>query len=321
MTHDLAAPVAPRVSRVTAEDLAALMDSFNVVTAKLQASHESLRAEVSRLTFELGQANAALERSRRLAALGEMAAGIAHEVRNPVGGIRLYARLLDQDLGDRPEQRAIALKIGEAAKNLDQIVGDVLTFAKEFRLRPERVSLASLVHRAVEACRHDGVPGWRSVRVTGVEELEEVVAHVDAHLAVQALANMVRNAFESMAQTGEPAHTLAFEAERKPMVDSRGASAAAVSLRVIDTGTGIPADVMHRVFNPFFTTRAAGTGLGLAIVHRIADAHGGRVTLRNREDARGAIAEIVFPEIIESVARQPIEPLNAGAAAAKPEIQ
>jgi signal transduction histidine kinase len=81
------------------------MDSFNSVTAKLQASHESLRGEVARLNRELSEANAALERSRRLAALGEMAAGIAHEVRNPVGGIRLYARLLDQDLSELPRQR------------------------------------------------------------------------------------------------------------------------------------------------------------------------------------------------------------------------
>ena len=139
MTTDPTTELPAKVARLTAEDLAALMDSFNSVTAKLQASHESLRGEVARLNRELSEANAALERSRRLAALGEMAAGIAHEVRNPVGGIRLYARLLDQDLSELPRQRELAIKIGEAAKNLDQIVGDVLTFSKEFRLRPERV--------------------------------------------------------------------------------------------------------------------------------------------------------------------------------------
>ena len=321
MTTDPTSELPAKVARLTAEDLAALMDSFNSVTAKLQASHESLRGEVARLNRELSEANAALERSRRLAALGEMAAGIAHEVRNPVGGIRLYARLLDQDLSELPRQRELAIKIGEAAKNLDQIVGDVLTFSKEFRLRPERVCVASLVERALEACRHDGVPVWERVAVEGVEALEDAAATVDQHLAIQALSNIVRNAFESRAQVGGVGHRLVFAFERRRMVGAQGAESAVSALRVVDTGTGIPADAVQRLFNPFFTTRAAGTGLGLSIVHRIADAHGGRVTLRNREDARGAVAEIVFPEIIEVASVRPIEPSTAAQSAANPEIQ
>ena len=181
--------------------------------------------------------------------------------------------------------------------------------------------MASLVERALETCRHDGVPGWERVEVVGIEALEDAGATVDPHLAVQALTNIVRNAFESMAQVGGGGHRLVFEFERRRMVGAQGAESAVSALRVVDTGTGIPADAVQRLFNPFFTTRAAGTGLGLSIVHRIADAHGGRVTLRNREDARGAVAEIVFPEIVEVASVRPIEPSTAAHSAANPEIQ
>jgi signal transduction histidine kinase len=301
--------------RLTPEDLASLMNSFNAVTSKLEATHESLRAEVARLNRELSEANAALERSRRLAALGEMAAGIAHEVRNPLGGIRLYARLLEQDLEQQPKQRELALKIENAAKSLDQIVGDVLTFSKEFKLRIESCDAADLIQRALEACMHDGVPGWDRVKVEGVESLEGVRVDADAHLIGQALTNIVRNAIESMAQVGGEGHKLVFAGGRRRVLGQTGREQFASFVRITDTGTGIPPEVVQRMFNPFFTTRAAGTGLGLSIVHRIAEAHGGRVSLKNREDGRGAVAEIVLPEIAESGADRSIQ---TGSTAAEP---
>src|SRR5438874_11415481 len=110
------------------------MASFNEVTSKLERTHESLRLEVARLQDELRQANEQLERSRRLAALGQMAAGIAHEVRNPLGSIRLYASLLEQDLGDRPAEKEIAGKIAAAVQGLDGVVGDVLNFSRELKV-------------------------------------------------------------------------------------------------------------------------------------------------------------------------------------------
>src|SRR5262249_42196179 len=120
--------------QVTPAELAELMATFNEVTGRLQGTHESLKREVVRLQGELRDANEQLQRSRRLAALGEMAAGIAHEVRNPLGSIRLYARMLEHDLVDRPQERSVATKIAAAVHGLDGVVGDVLSFAREARV-------------------------------------------------------------------------------------------------------------------------------------------------------------------------------------------
>ena len=281
----------------TPADLAELMGQFNEVTAKLEATHTTLRAEVSRLTGELRDANIRLERSRRLAALGEMAAGIAHEIRNPLGGIGLYAKMLIDDL-DAPEamvengfdeQRETAEKIAAAVRRLNAIVGDVLHFAREANPRPEAVSVASLLTDAWEACAGEAElrfgDGFEP-RVKIAPEAKTIVC--DATLMHQALVNLVMNACQAMA-----------ECEHEPRLDliaSVGSVmvggdqvADMITLAVRDRGPGVPDEVVERMFNPFFTTRATGTGLGLAIVHRIADAHDGGVVVTNNASIDEAV--------------------------------
>ena len=118
------------------DDLRQLMLTINETTQRLQQTHESLQLEVSRLQGELAEANAQLLRSRSLAALGEMAAGIAHEIRNPLASIGLYAQMLVEDLADRPETSRLAGKIGGAVDRLDTIVRDVLRFARATSVQP-----------------------------------------------------------------------------------------------------------------------------------------------------------------------------------------
>lgn len=279
---------------VGASELAELMSAFNAVTSRLQSTHEALQREVSRLRAELREANEQLQRSKRLAALGEMAAGIAHEVRNPLGSIGLYASMLDEDLAGRPAERELARKIGAAVRGLNAVVGDVLTFAREVRVRPAACEAGELLERAVEACCPGA--GVRVVRAD-LERGERVELSCDAGLVHQALVNVVRNACEAMADLPGRAHTLTLDAgvrEAGVAGEDAGDGGPMAALVVEDTGPGIPPEVVDRMFNPFFTTRHTGTGLGLAIVHRIVDAHGGRVVVSSGA-AGGARFELLFP--------------------------
>lgn len=283
-----------------AGDLAKLMAAFNDVTARLHETHDRLHQEVHRLRSELADANEQLERSRRLAALGQMAAGIAHEVRNPLGSIGLYARMLEEDLSAKPDQQAVATKIARAVVGLNGVVGDVLTFARELTVRPTLVDSTDLFERAIESALPEHARGLIEVRI-GSDASEAIALRCDAALIQQALVNLIRNAGEAMRETDAPGATLSLQAER---VDSPGRARPTVVLRVIDTGPGMGRDVIERMFNPFFTTRHTGTGLGLAIVHRIVDAHGGHIVVDSCTGAdagvdsrpRGTTIELHLPQ-------------------------
>ena len=273
-------------------DLAELLSAFNDVTGRLERTHEQLRAEVARLNGELQRANEQIERSRRLAAIGEMAAGIAHEVRNPVGSIQLYARMLEDDLASMPTQRSVAVKIAHAARGLNAIVGDVLAFAKELKPRMDAVDARSVLERAHHGCADlsERVAGGYRVewRIEGDAEI-----WCDGGMLERAAMNIVRNAVEAMGESDPaegPGHVLTLGARRET---GHGVEDWSV-VWVRDTGPGLSDDVIARMFNPFFTTRAAGTGLGLSIVHRIVEAHGGRVVVR-RERPTGACVELWLP--------------------------
>jgi len=287
----------PRGPSLSERDLAELLTSFNEVTSKLQATHETLRAEVARLQRELRDANEALRRSERLAALGEMAAGIAHEIRNPLAGIGLYARMLVDDLADRPQCRGVAEKIASGVRGLDAIVGDVLTFARRIEPRPAPCLARDLLSHVAEVCAPQiALAGATLDRLDTRRDGVEFAC--DPSLVQQALVNLVRNAAEALSEMPadqRPATPrIALDAQRVK-VRERGGARPMVCLSVEDNGPGIPDDVRSRMFNPFFTTRHTGTGLGLAIVHRIVDAHAGRVRVKDARE-RGTVIEILLPD-------------------------
>lgn len=282
-------------SAATPTDLAELIGAFNDVTSRLESTHVQLRAEVRRLNEELREKHEELQRSRRLAALGEMAAGIAHEIRNPLASIGLYARLLDADLGCRElpageELRGNAQKIAEGVRRLDAVVKDVLAFAREARVAPDRVPVVELFDGALAAVEAELRSGPR-IEVIRQDRGHDAAAEVwcDATLTQQALVNLLANAAQALAEHGGE--------RREIRTSARAVRGGGVALCVADTGPGMPREVVERMFNPFFTTRETGTGLGLAIVHRIVDAHGGRVVVRNsmRAGASGAAVELHLP--------------------------
>ena len=280
----------PTGEHLAPDQLAELIATFTDATSRLQRTHETLRSEVARLEGELRETKGQLARARELAALGEMAAGIAHEIRNPLGSIKLYAKVLVDDLSDRGHERDTARKIARAVDGLNAVVGDVLAFSREMRLETRPVCPRGLVERALECCA-DGI----AHAGIGVELLldDAPEGEVDPTLAHQALVNVVRNACDALVEQGGGRPRVSTGA--RTVLDHEGVRRSMAMVRVEDSGPGIPDEVRSRVFNPFFTTRAAGTGLGLPIVHRILDAHGGRITISNDAPGLGgACVELLF---------------------------
>jgi signal transduction histidine kinase len=279
------------VDQLGLNDLRELMRSVTDTTQRLHSTHIALQDQVVRLQRELAEANAALHRSQALAALGEVAAGIAHEVRNPLGSIQLFTQMLAEDVIDRPACAELCGKILTAVHGLDAIVHDVLAFARETSVRPESIDAADLVERSLAGCA-SLLRTMQHVHVV-LEPGAGLMLNADPHLLAQALVNVIRNAIEAMADHARRGE-LRLGVVRRRIRCPDGRQQLRVIFSVQDSGPGISPDAMDRIFNPFFTTRKTGTGLGLAIVHRIVDAHGGHVRVSNVAGG-GARIELCIP--------------------------
>jgi signal transduction histidine kinase len=262
----LAAPAAEPISQT---QLAGAIAAYTQITQRLQESHDRLAREVARLRAELESKNRELERRSRLAALGQMAAGMAHEIRNPLGGIALYASLLASRLMQDAEGAAIATRIATGVDRLNALVNDILAFAGEIQPQKRPILLSAVLGEAHELARGRlEAAGTRlSIRCECDVEFQG-----DAHLLVRAIANLLFNACDAAGE-GVVAITAA-------QVGGE------LEISVADSGPGVPAELLDRIFNPFFTTKDRGTGLGLAIVHRIVESHGGRIAVRNAPDGQ-----------------------------------
>ena len=260
------------------EELGRIILAYSEVTEKLQQSHDQLQQTVLRLRDELGEKNRLLERKNRLAALGEMAAGMAHEIRNPLGGIQLYASLLAKNVADRPESAQLVEKIAGGVRRLDGVVGQVLQFAREMRPHIAAADFRNIVEEAISLATKAIESRGVTIQLNGPATLP---IQADPGLIGQALLNLILNAVEAMEHGGTL--TLKFGGPAQ--------GAKQFWLTIEDTGPGIPAAILDRIFNPFFTTKDHGTGLGLAIVHRIIEAHDGTIRAGNRPEG-GARFEV-----------------------------
>jgi signal transduction histidine kinase len=267
------------------EELGRIILAYSEVTEKLQQSHDQLHQTVLSLRSELSEKNRLLERKNRLAALGEMAAGMAHEIRNPLGGIQLYASILAKDVADRPDSLAVVQKISGGVKRLEALVGQVLQFSREMSANVSLMDLPEVVEQSIElaspALNERGarcvLDGPRPMHVTA-----------DPLLIGQAVLNLLLNAAEAMDERSTGGGGIITVRFTRPPEDS---DAKQFHLVVRDTGPGIPPNVLDRIFNPFFTTKDTGTGLGLAIVHRVVEAHDGTILVTN-PDGGGAKFEV-----------------------------
>src|SRR4051812_17449035 len=154
------------------EELGRIIMAYSEVTERLQLSHDQLKDQVQNLREELSEKNRLLERKNRLAALGEMAAGMAHEIRNPLGGIQLYASLLSKDVSDRPASRQLVDKISGGVKRLESLVSQVLNFTRETNVHVVEMNLAEVVEQSVELAQHRADAKQISINVTGPKPMQ-----------------------------------------------------------------------------------------------------------------------------------------------------
>ena len=222
-------------------------------------------------------------RQNRLAALGEMAAGVAHEIRNPLGGIELYASTLKKRFDPESKEASIADKIIAASNALNRIVTDMLTFTRGRAPSKKFTTFERVCHVALEMAARE--LDKKNIVVSERHALGKQKFNIDPDQVAQAFLNVILNAVQFM-PVGEE------------LVISSCLEIDAYNKRVIvefeDGGEGIERGKLDRLFDPFYTSRKDGTGLGLAIVHKIVEDHGGTIVAENRPP-RGACFSFTFP--------------------------
>jgi signal transduction histidine kinase len=223
----------------------------------------------------------------RLAAVGQMAAVIAHEVKNPLAGIEVMAGLLRRKVADAPEAQAVLTDIIKEAKMANAIVQEVLDFVRPIRLQVERTSIATAVRGAIQLAETKAKRGNVDVDVQLPGALPLIQA--DEHQLMQLFTNLLMNAYEAMDGSGR----ITISGERMRLEDG-GDGRDAVQVEIADNGPGMTPDVSDKVLDPFFTTKPQGSGLGLAIVKKIVDAHDGRLDLRTGE-GQGTTIRVTLP--------------------------
>jgi two-component system sensor histidine kinase FlrB len=200
------------------------------------------------------------QRGEKLQLMGEMAANIAHEIRNPLGSMELFASLLERDLQGNPDHTRLTSNIVKAIRTINAIISNTLLFTKELKVQKSTYVLADIVDDVILYLQH----AIREKRVTIVNRLDESDIKCDRDLFRQVVVNLVHNAIDAVKEEG----TVTLES----FIDNNK-----LRLVITDNGRGILADMKPRLFMPFQTTKAKGTGLGLSISYKIMKAHEGDI--------------------------------------------
>jgi PAS domain S-box-containing protein len=309
------------IGRPLTEVLQDRPDIIRVLSASFELSHLPNRAELrikhidrvigytlSKVLDDRGQAIGAVmffkdltqveqleERERlrdRLASLGEMAAGIAHELKNPLAGIEVMAGLLRRQVHDSPDAQSLLADIISESKLANAIVVEMLEFVRPLRLQVERTNVAEVLHQAITLAETKARRGDISVSVDLAADLPPLEG--DHHQLCQVFTNLLTNAFEALDGRGAIAITASVAALEEAFQREAHTPTQTLVIDVADNGPGVPPDLTDRIFNPFFTTKPQGSGLGLAIVRKIVDAHDGRIDV-NSSQQTGTRFRITLP--------------------------
>ncbi len=249
------------------------------------------RARIAPLRAQVVESRALLERQEKLASLGTLAAGVAHEIRNPLTAINVRVHGLKKSLAPGSSEQEDVLVIDEEIRRLDRIVRDFLDFARPSEPRLVTLAVASLFDQV----RRLLAPQWRSNAIQlQVEPPPPAWIRADPQQIEQVLINLIQNAADSIETEGVITLRAGVNTARV-----LGRSFPSVVIEVADTGKGIPREVQQRIFDPFFTTREGGTGLGLAIAAGIIQKHNGVMQFQTKI-GRGTTFKLVLPKVEEN---------------------
>ena len=277
---------------------AMLVNRFVVESREQTQRYQELAENLAETNRRLKQAQAEARRSERLAALGALSAGLAHEIRNPLGVIKGSAEMLTQKLAEsNPLATELAGYISSETNRLSALVTRFLDFARPLHADLEPRELPAILDRAL----NDVAQFWKGAPVQVEKQYEPNLPPVplDEGLAEQAFVNIIQNAYDVMSTSGGVLRVSARRAHRE--VRDRG-SANGVEVRIADSGPGIPPELREQIFNPFVTTKKTGVGLGLSIVSKIIDGHHGSIRVDSGDGGQdqGACFIMFFPAASET---------------------
>ena len=243
-----------------------------------------LDREHDRILVEVHRMEADLQRGKRSSAMGKLAAGVAHEIRNPLNAIGMIVQRLEKEFvptSGSEEYRSLAQTVRSETQRINGMVQQFLQFARPPKLSPAPTEVDGLVQEMLNLVAAQGVDkGVKGIALAHDLKAPRPVP-LDREQMKQALLNLLLNALEATSAGGRI--TVCTEQSKHQTV-----------VEVRDTGRGIPSEALDRVFDPYFTTKNRGTGLGLAIVHRIIEEHGGRMEVESKE-GEGSVFRMVFP--------------------------
>jgi signal transduction histidine kinase len=253
-----------------------LLEANRIAIRKAQTAADQL-AEANR---HLQEAQAAVRRSERLAALGQLSAGLAHEIRNPLSTIRTSAEMLLKNVDDSSGvAREMAGFISTEVDRTNALVTRFLDFARPLALRLERTDLTQIIDQAIAEVQQHSPPPDVVIYKNYSPDIRPML--LDGQLIERVVYNLVLNA----AQASPPKGSITVKTRQMNET---------VEIAVIDRGSGIDPHQLDNIFNPFFTTKSSGVGLGLAIVNKIVDEHGGTINVES-EPGSGSVFRVFLP--------------------------
>jgi PAS domain S-box-containing protein len=233
---------------------------------------------------EKAKLEARLQEAQKMEVIGSLAGGVAHEVRNPLNAIMALTDALDQEVGDNPEYRTFMMHMRTQVDRLTTLMNDLLELGRPVEqslLKKE--SLAGICRLSMDAWKHTKWGTGRNVVLAEPQDGKDTFLFADAKKLQQVFINLLDNAAQ---------HS---PAESTITIEILPGGERSVEVRVVDRGSGLPEEVLPRVFDTFFTTRRGGTGLGLNIVKHIIERHGGSISLFNNATSPGCTASVIFP--------------------------